>query len=1266
LLGTFCHGQNLSFLRLKQLNYKGLKGFCPPFSCNIGVRLILQNLFRQLLDYQDFLGFYISFSFEDIDIPLEEVGVDKSSIHEMELLTKKAKLAIAKYEKCLEKCRKRGKKAALGKGGGRGGAMPGGAAHPAKPKAAGKPGAGGKPAGYLVGLPALVNEKIITCVDAEKAVEKARKALEDFEKHNNRRMKKCREKVRKAALKVEAQKASIHGLEKDLKELYETRRHPGGVSSDRIQAAFDQNRRDLYGARKKLIEYKKALKRAQAHCQEGTAMRDHYKIKLDLAMEVLKNCRDRAERQRQRILNDMFGSGPEAAHPGKPAAKGKGGSLLRPLQPEVVRIIRLALKPSDCPLCESLRLSLYKVVGKLVRLRFGVGMKTAAMGARERALRERALRTKVKNALLKYKKCLEKCHKRGKKTALGKGAGRGGTAPGAGKGGLLLRPEGFKGKKTTKKPGAGGKPAAYLIRPEEFKGKKPAKKVKVESGGGALTGPAGTSGGGGKHKGAATGRGKMDCDALFRAINRKQKRQIEIDKEIRTLERSRDNCALIHNCDTTSYDNDIAQKWKEHKKLEDELRGLRKQWEKCKKKKETVIGGGRGGAPPGAAAHPGKLARKAKPKAAGKPGAGGKPAGYLIRPEFGGAGHKKPSKEKPKKPVGGTPGGESGKELRPATSMGMVRAAGEGMSHMLAAIGKCKECAGLFNRYMKISMKMEDLDKSIKSLMAAKRVAAASMKEDERERLEEQRKRLKKKLESCLKKCEKKHKAARLAAGKKVEVPPLPGEKPALPGGAAHPAKPKGKPKLKAAGKPGAGGKPAGYLVRPEFAGAGGKNALPEGKVSGAGKGKAAKLGKKVEKSSSEIMRLAGIPAGCAACKSLARRVTEIRSELAKLRLEIKLGIKPAASARIRERNLKEKEKNALSRFKKCLDKCRKTGKKTALALPGGKESKPAAHALGSGEFKPGGAAKPKVAIPGAGGARIGRVPPRGETALSLGGACIPGAGDITKPIIRDMPASESAGNKAKSAIGGLAKGALGGMLGGGGGMFGGGPFGGGGGGARLVRKPKGPWDAVKSGKTALKLGGWAYKPHSRKVQPQIRIAQRITDAPDNGGPDSMWLQDGNGNILSPTGYMVFELWRHWRLTITITRESYVNGELVSRSVSRESMQWKELVDRYKVLMEAPSIWERLGGRPFDKLKGVIVEFPLPQNFDPSKWSLVTHVTSKAKVNGKEVIRTVPFVMDIVPGKGKRLRLRQAADGKTQYQRSHPDCPGGENRVTGR
>jgi len=271
-------------------------------------------------------------------------------------------------------------------------------------------------------------------------------------------------------------------------------------------------------------------------------------------------------------------------------------------------------------------------------------------------------------------------------------------------------------------------------------------------------------------------------------------------------------------------------------------------------------------------------------------------------------------------------------------------------------------------------------------------------------------------------------------------------------------------------------------------------------------------------------------------------------------------------------------------------------------------------------------------------------------------GTCIQGAVDIAKPINRKMPDSESAGNKTKSAIGHATKEIFTGLTGMSGRFSGIGRTGGKGG-AQVVRKPKGPWDVVESGDISLKFSGWEYNPHTRKIRAQIRIGQRITDSPDNGGPDNMWFQDRNGNVLRPVGYMVFELWRHWKLTITITRDTWMNGVHTSHSVTRESTSWNELADRYKVLLEAPSIWEQLQSRPFDQLRGVIVEFDLPENFDPTQWSLITHITSKVKINGKEAIRTIPVVLEMSwDKKHKHLRFHASPDGKTRYLRNHPGC----------
>jgi hypothetical protein len=200
---------------------------------------------------------------------------------------------------------------------------------------------------------------------------------------------------------------------------------------------------------------------------------------------------------------------------------------------------------------------------------------------------------------------------------------------------------------------------------------------------------------------------------------------------------------------------------------------------------------------------------------------------------------------------------------------------------------------------------------------------------------------------------------------------------------------------------------------------------------------------------------------------------------------------------------------------------------------------------------------------------------------------------------------------------------------------------------------PKGPWYELANGDTTVEIGGWLYKPRSKQKKPEIRIAQRIKDSPDKGGPHMMFLQNRDGRILRPTGYMIFEVWRLWKLTITITRDTWVNGEHTSHSVTRESTQWKELVDRYKVMMEAPGIWEQFGVAPFGKLKGIIAQFPLPEHFNPANWTLISHITAKDTINGKDVIRTVPVVAMIGQGKKSRLTFKTAPAGKTAYQREH-------------
>jgi len=295
----------------------------------------------------------------------------------------------------------------------------------------------------------------------------------------------------------------------------------------------------------------------------------------------------------------------------------------------------------------------------------------------------------------------------------------------------------------------------------------------------------------------------------------------------------------------------------------------------------------------------------------------------------------------------------------------------------------------------------------------------------------------------------------------------------------------------------------------------------------------------------------------------------------------------------------------------------------------------------------------------------------------SGGLVCLADANAITRPVIQDLPISEKASEKTKDALSGFAKG----MLGMGGGGFGMGAFGGGKRGTSMIKKPRGPWQPFTSGNSGIELRGWIYHPRSKKKKPEIRIGLRVKDSPDQGAPHRMILQHQSGRLIMPTSYMVFEIWAHWKLTITVTKESYVNGELVSRSVTRSSYSWKELMERYATILELPAIWEKLGGdkpKAFGKFRGVLAQFPLPENFNPAEWSLVSHITSKAKISeipastlnmvidqrkkptaeNQEVLLTIPFIINlgIKPGKKQNLDFVAAPDHRTFYQQHH-DCP---------
>ncbi len=249
----------------------------------------------------------------------------------------------------------------------------------------------------------------------------------------------------------------------------------------------------------------------------------------------------------------------------------------------------------------------------------------------------------------------------------------------------------------------------------------------------------------------------------------------------------------------------------------------------------------------------------------------------------------------------------------------------------------------------------------------------------------------------------------------------------------------------------------------------------------------------------------------------------------------------------------------------------------------------------------------------------------------------------LTEPIIEDMPPGESFGGKlGKGLIGGLA--GMGGLSAGGSGFEEE---------SELEDKPKGDWTRLEGGpkgKTKIDLIA-----NPSEDGTGLDVGMKVKKAPGKGTPHLCLLQHEDGMIIQPYQVLIFELWGEFTLSVSVWRETYQDGQLVNREhMGTTTSSWKELLGSYTAVIEGPAIWQRLGSSPFKKIRGVIAQFRIPVGFDPSKWSIIAHVTGKGKnpATGKKVIKTVPFVADL-SGNFQEGKLEVIKALRTRFQRAH-------------
>ena len=211
---------------------------------------------------------------------------------------------------------------------------------------------------------------------------------------------------------------------------------------------------------------------------------------------------------------------------------------------------------------------------------------------------------------------------------------------------------------------------------------------------------------------------------------------------------------------------------------------------------------------------------------------------------------------------------------------------------------------------------------------------------------------------------------------------------------------------------------------------------------------------------------------------------------------------------------------------------------------------------------------------------------------------------------------------KAKKKASGLATKAITGLLG----------IGGGGGrGSSEPTKYKDPVknrDKIKvknkEDKREIRLGGMF-------TTDGLLISTDLKKAPNKGTFHEMYLQNARGWRLVPIRLFLYEIWANWKLSVSWTRDTYVDGELVKHEEGAWSESWRELIARgryveYAEVFDAP-IWEQLGfNTAVSGARSLGTLFPIsPEMLAHESYNLVIHVSDPKK----DPVVTYPYLFTV-------------------------------------
>ncbi|MBL4671553.1 MAG: hypothetical protein JKX81_04780 [Arenicella sp.] len=207
---------------------------------------------------------------------------------------------------------------------------------------------------------------------------------------------------------------------------------------------------------------------------------------------------------------------------------------------------------------------------------------------------------------------------------------------------------------------------------------------------------------------------------------------------------------------------------------------------------------------------------------------------------------------------------------------------------------------------------------------------------------------------------------------------------------------------------------------------------------------------------------------------------------------------------------------------------------------------------------------------------------------------------------------------KAKSKLVGAASKAIGGLLGiGGGGAKEEGPT--------IYKDPikKKQKIKIKQKKPKLHINiGAIFTPDG------LLVSTDLLKIPNDGTFHRIFLENQGGWQLNPIALYLYEIWKEWKLTVSWTRDTYVDNELVKHEEGGWNESGRELIARgeemiYQEQYNQP-LWQHLGfNTAVSGAKSLGTLFPVsPQMLKNEPMSLIVHVTQPKS----DPVSTVPFM----------------------------------------